>query len=986
MNVRRKVGVLGPAPNRTRTGFFRLTLLLAIGLSGFYLSAIRSICRYDPVKTSFGWTDTRRDGSWIVTEVDPQGPAAGLLDPGDRLLAFDGDTRAARTGAGVFEDFLAAGSSYSIRVSRNSQQRQISLSPRRSPRGKSWSLTLLFVSLSFFGVGVALGLMKPEDKVTQLGCLALLATAIRLLAIGMWSYPDVEAGLEGTLLSAARITDPWHLMLGYHFYYRFAGNLLREKLWSVLKALLYVTGLVFFVPNATVTLLNVLGQQSLVGFAYQFPSFLAFHDAVYRSYLPYEAFCLLAMCAAVAATYARVRDPDHRRRVRWVVFGSLAGLSPVLLDVAVNSALDPAGLGTLALDRLWPYSTQVANLCLAIIPYATGYAIVKHRAMGISVVVRQSVKYLLARNVLQVVLLLPVMGLILPVVRNPNRTVSELFLQNATFVNLLLLAALSLGLKYRFLLRRWVDQRFFREAYNQEKILRELIGKIKELDSVSEISSLVSHEVESALHPRCLSVFYREKEKSDLTLGYSSGGGSSGLRIPETSRILQLVEESRRPLDYPLPRGFDLPGAEREWLERLGTCLIVPITGGRQRLVGLLLLGEKMSEEPYTPTDRNLLEVAAAQMGIVHERVWLKEQIGEERRIKREVLVHLAETDVNLLKECPRCGACFDSAARACDGDGTELTLTLPVERAIDGKYRLDRRIGKGGMGAVYEATDLRLNRKIAIKIMVGSLFGNREALRRFEREARASAHLNHPNIVALYDFGMIGQDGAYLVMERVYGSTWRAELERRERLAPEVAADWFNQLLNGLRTAHEAGVVHRDLKPENALVTPLQGSGELIKILDFGLAKMRRFEGGGTQSITMIGAVLGTVGYMSPEQLAGRESDERSDIFSVGVMVIEAITGARPFEGRSYSELATSMLSEPRLLPGDSPEVLALNALLARCLARDPADRFHTVAEMQGSLVSALRACPPGVAGQSQSADIPTRNIGPSNPDLPTC
>ena len=486
--------------------------------------------------------------------------------------------------------------------------------------------------------------------------------------------------------------------------------------------------------------------------------------------------------------------------------------------------------------------------------------------------------------------------------------------------------------------------------------------------------------MEAALHPSCLHVFYREKEKSDLTLGYSSGAGTSEMRVRDIARILHLLEASRGPMDFPFSNSLALPAEEREWLQQLETHLIVPITGGHRKLMGLVLLGKKKSEEPYARTDRNLLEGIAAQMGVVYERAWLQEQVGEEQRIKRDVLAHLDQTDMNLLRECPLCGTCFDSTARLCDADGTELTVTLPVDRTIDGKYRLERRIGRGGMGAVYEGTDLRLDRKIAIKVMIGSLFGNRAALRRFEREAKAAAMLNHINIVAIHDFGMIGRDGAYLVMERVYGSTWREELDRRGALPPALAAEWFSQLLDGLRVAHEAGVVHRDLKPENALVVARENEPELIKILDFGLAKMRQFEGGETQSLTIAGGILGTLGYMSPEQLSGAESDERSDIFSVGVMVFEAVTGRRPFEGRNYAEILASMFRGLVPLPGDSPKISALNSVIAKCVAQDPEGRYSSIAEMQGLLEDALRDCPSMAADRSQSAPAVTRRLGASN------
>src|ERR1700730_4115105 len=146
--------------------------------------------------------------------------------------------------------------------------------------------------------------------------------------------------------------------------------------------------------------------------------------------------------------------------------------------------------------------------------------------------------------------------------------------------------------------------------------------------------------------------------------------------------------------------------------------------------------------------------------------------------------------------------------------------------------------IGRGGMGAVYEATDVRLNRRIAIKIMLGNMFGDRVALRRFEREAQASARLNHPNIITVYDYGAIRTDGAYLVMELVRGTTLRSELQRTGGLDPKTAAAWFTQLLEGVNAAHQAGVIHRDLKPENVLISSdastREKSREQIKVLDF--------------------------------------------------------------------------------------------------------------------------------------------------------
>src|SRR5581483_1624162 len=186
-------------------------------------------------------------------------------------------------------------------------------------------------------------------------------------------------------------------------------------------------------------------------------------------------------------------------------------------------------------------------------------------------------------------------------------------------VLLLVIAAAGLGLKYRRQLSHWIDRRFFREAYNQEQILLNLIEKIKELDSMPALSQLVSKEIEAAMHPERLYFFYRGEPRHDLTLGYSSAGQSHDLRITEASGLLRSMERQRRAQDFPLPPHSGLSEDEHAWLNLLGVTLIVPMSGTDGRLAGLLLLGEKKSEVPYTPDDRRLLQAITAQMAVVYE-------------------------------------------------------------------------------------------------------------------------------------------------------------------------------------------------------------------------------------------------------------------------------------------------------------------------------------------------------------------------------
>src|SRR5262249_28277820 len=279
---------------------------------------------------------------------------------------------------------------------------------------------------------------------------------------------------------------------------------------------------------------------------------------------------------------------------------------------------------------------------------------------------------------------------------------------------------------------------------------------------------------------------------------------------------------------------------------------IVPIAGTRDRLVGVLLLGERKSEEPYSATDRRLLQGIAAQIGLVYENQHLKDRVRRDADVRRDVLARLDEGGVSLLKECPACGRCYDSTSERCETDDAELALTLPIERTLEGKYRLERALGRGGFGAVYEAADLRLQRQVAVKVMMGSLFGDPSALRRFEREARAAARIDHRHITRVHDYGTVGSGGAFLVMELVPGRTARAERRRSGVVAAARAAGWFRQLVDGVQFAHALGIVHRDLKPENVMIVSPASGGDELKIMDFGLAKVLDAGTNATESVTV--------------------------------------------------------------------------------------------------------------------------------------
>jgi hypothetical protein len=377
--------------------------------------------------------------------------------------------------------------------------------------------------------------------------------------------------------------------------------------------------------------------------------------------------------------------------------------------------------------------------------------------------------------------------------------------------------------------------------------------------------------------------------------------------------------------------------------------LVVPLMGTDRVEVGALALGPKRSEQPYTGQDRDLLKAVASQIALVYEVLRLKGSVEQEKRVRVQVLGHLDDRFVQLLNECPECGGCYTTAQSTCPQDGVNLTLTLPVERTIDRKYRLDRRIGRGGMGVVYEAGDQQLGRQVAIKIMIGDLFGNSRAMARFEREARLAAALNHPNVVRVHDYGRLSAGGAYLVMELIAGSCWRERLKGRRRVAPAQLSHWMKQLCSAMEAAHAKGIVHRDLKPENLMIAEDDPAGRVI-VLDFGLAKLRSAHS--DPEVTASGVVMGTRGYMSPEQRVGRKLDTRSDVFALAVICAETLTGCRPPRSGAWARWLHERLKQAGC--GGSLLEHCLERGLAEQASRRPA-AWEFWQELEGALAEAV-------------------------------
>jgi serine/threonine protein kinase len=304
------------------------------------------------------------------------------------------------------------------------------------------------------------------------------------------------------------------------------------------------------------------------------------------------------------------------------------------------------------------------------------------------------------------------------------------------------------------------------------------------------------------------------------------------------------------------------------------------------------------------------------------------------------------------------------------------------VGTVIVDKYRIDRLIARGGMGAVYAATHLVHGKRVALKWMLPALGQVKGARERFVREACATARIEHPNIVNIYDVGS-ERGSVFLVMEYLRGETLCDRLER-EPLSPQQAIALLIPALRGVAAAHAHGVIHRDLKPENIFLC-YDESGELLepKVLDFGISKFLSSETA-DHSLTRSGAVLGTPYYMSPEQVRGARSvDARADVYAFGVMLYEALTGQRPFDAETYNELILKIATETPPRPGDLNPALDshLTAVIEQAMSRDPETRYPTIQ----ALAVALEPFAGGVRFRSAKTglELSAPTLPPSVPDV---
>lgn len=314
---------------------------------------------------------------------------------------------------------------------------------------------------------------------------------------------------------------------------------------------------------------------------------------------------------------------------------------------------------------------------------------------------------------------------------------------------------------------------------------------------------------------------------------------------------------------------------------------------------------------------------------------------------------------------CSNCGlsfSAFNTPTQHADVSGEEKTLYRSdplIGRVLDSKYELVARLGKGGMGAVYRARRVLIGDEVAVKVLLGKLVDDEDAVERFRREARAAAMLRHPNVVTIHDFGEArGEDApAYIVMELVEGESLRDLLRRDGNIETGRAISLMRDICAGVGAAHRHNIWHRDLKPDNIIVLAPDEvrERENVKVVDFGIAKLRDLAGGPT--LTRTGVVMGTPYYMSPEQCRGESLDARSDVYSLGAMFYEMLDGVPPFTAQNSTGVITKHLMEsPPALPKKLGVPSAVEAVMMRALSKEPDERQQSASVFARELQDALK------------------------------
>jgi hypothetical protein len=625
-------------------------------------------------------------------------------------------------------------------------------------------------------------------------------------------------------------------------------------------------------------------------------------------------------------------------------------------------------------DTHKPLLFWVATAVLAptlALPVAIPYAVLVHRVLDVRLIARRALQYVLARSMATVLVAVPAVALAVYFLAHVDWPLTRLF--SGPRVPLLIAAVLvgAAALRYRKPLLDAIDRRFFREQYDARYILSLLVERIRSIRDSASLASLVSREIDLALHLERTTLL-----ALDACSGVLLEPRNRTRRLDSSSALALLLSDASVPLEVDLESAHSpllkLPERDRRWLSDGGFRLLVPILSRDGSLLGILGLGEKKSSLPFLKEDRQLLHAIASNAAWVLEleiEQALAATQSSQGRLepddptpKEPLLVPATEP----AKECLKCGAIHAAYTVFCSNCSKKLEPSL-VPYVLPGKLRFERRLGTGGMGVVYCGFDLALGRRVAVKTLRHI---SAEDILRLLREARAAATVSHPHLAPVY--GMEAWQGTpLLIMELLEGGTL-AQRFLREKLSPRETVDLGIAMAGALARLHAADILHRDVKPSNIGYT----RDGVPKLMDFGIARVGAGldeeddevfdgdeDGSGLAPLspwsqedesrpTVRFRFAGTLSYLSPEAARGEPAAQTSDLWGLAMVLYECLLGKKIFTGPQSQVL-------PRIRSGlvpDFSQVLpehdeALGDFFRAALHRSPARRPATAGEMRKRL-----------------------------------
>jgi hypothetical protein len=818
-------------------------------------------------------------GYVVVDEVETGEAAARAgIAIGDRLLAVNGQPVA------TVVDWLALRMNFvpsrpvGVHLERNSQPLDLAMTIRGtawsvlSPTARVTEIIFLLSKLVTLLVGLLIIFSRPRDFVARLGgwFLVSMATVFEAFPYGLSSFLRALPFIITLPVMLVYVSAAIRTPLLFMFFALFPDRLIKKSwIWALVLAgpaiasaySLYLLARTVYDPTHVTSLVK----------PWVLPAFGA-QSTVY----------LIAGIVVLLVDYWRLENITERRKLRVLIVGSVIGLASYIPRVLWTSFLEfRPGTSAWLPSAAFDLATTVGYL---VFPLSFAYCILRHRLFDIRIIIRRGLQYAFARRSL---LSIPplVAGLLLLdlVVHGREPLLNILEARGWLYAAIAALA----GLAY-FRRQYWLsalDRRFFRDRYDGQKLLHDIADEIRESSSIEQVAPAVVARISGALHVQFCALISRGTSEAAYKAIAASPAQALYAELRSTNKLIPLVRVFGKPFPVLLAEtgwlGQQLPQEDKDFLRDAHIDLIVPVTLTPGRTEVLLVLGAKLSEEPYSTEDIDMLETVANSMALLLTR-------------GHSALSHV------VFEECPRCGNCYDTGTVLCPTDNVTLTL-IPNPRLLADRYRLDGRLGQGGMGKVYRATDLSLDRNVAVKMIREELLVDPSALDRFSRECRVAGSLSHPNLVTVHDFGVDSAQRAFLVMELLEGITLRKELQAHLRLTPARMLQIFEPLCAGLEAAHSWGLVHRDLKPENIFLVRASAP-EVVKITDFGIAKFLPRVADET-SDTFTGVPLGTLRYMSPEQLRAGALTQGWDLWSLAVIAYEVVCGVHPF---ATSDLAT--------------------------------------------------------------------------------